>query len=78
MKRGGARAEAGGREALGRSRGGLTSKIHLLAGDRARPLPGQTSPGQRGDAPMFVSVLAGLRIGRVRPAPDPPGPGPRR
>jgi hypothetical protein len=26
------------RPALGRSRGGLTSKIHLVAGDRARPL----------------------------------------
>jgi hypothetical protein len=51
--------EADGREALGRSRGGLTSKIHLLADDRARPLTWQTTPGQRGDSPMFVPVLEG-------------------
>jgi transposase len=56
--------EADGREALGRSRGGLTSKIHLLADDRARQLTWQTTPGQRGDSPMFVPVLEGLRIGR--------------
>ena len=56
-----------GREALGRSRGGLTSKIHLLADDRARPLTWQTSPGQRGDSPMFVPVLDGLRIRRRGP-----------
>jgi hypothetical protein len=28
----------GGREALGRSRGGLTTKIHLAADRRCRPL----------------------------------------
>ena len=67
--------EADGREALGRSRGGLTSKVHLLSDDRARPLTWQTSPGQRGDSPMFVVVLEGLRIrrrgpGRPRCRPD--------
>lgn len=45
---GGSRVEADGREALGRSRGGLTSRIHLLAGDWARPPAWQTSPGQAG------------------------------
>ncbi|UYB37772.1 IS5 family transposase [Streptomyces sp. Je 1-4] len=64
-----------GREALGRSRGGLTSKVHLLADDRARPLTWQTSPGQQGDSPMFIPVLEGLRIrrrgpGRPRSRPD--------
>ncbi|UJB46410.1 IS5 family transposase [Streptomyces sp. A1-5] len=64
-----------GREALGRSRGGLTCKVHLLADDRARPLTWQTSPGQRGDSPMFIPVLEGLRIrrrgpGRPRSRPD--------
>ncbi|MEU5698528.1 IS5 family transposase [Streptomyces aurantiacus] len=67
--------EADGREALGRSRGGLTSKVHLLSDDRARPLTWQTSPGQRGDSPMFAPVLQGLRIrrrgpGRPRSRPD--------
>ena len=59
--------EADGREALGRSRGGLTCKIHLLADDRARPLVWQTSPGQRGDNPMLIPVLEELRIGRRGP-----------
>ncbi|MFB6926542.1 hypothetical protein ACFCXR_16125 [Streptomyces noursei] len=53
----------------------LTSKVHLLADDRARPLTWQTSPGQRGDSPMFIPVLEGLRIqrrgpGRPRSRPD--------
>ncbi|MCZ0993403.1 IS5 family transposase [Streptomyces noursei] len=74
-KGGGARVEDDGREALGRSRGGLTSKVHLLAVDRARPLTWQISPGQRGDSPMFIPVLEGLRIrrrgsGRPRSRPD--------
>lgn len=67
--------EADGREALGRSRGGLTSKVHFLADDRARPLVWETSPGQRGDNPMLVPVLERLRIcrhgpGRPRTRPD--------
>lgn len=60
---------------MGRSRGGLTSKVHLLSDDRARPLHWLTSPGQRGDSPMFAPVLDGLRIrrrgpGRPRSRPD--------
>src|SRR5918995_1055194 len=43
--------------------------------DGARPLPWQPPPGQRGDSPMFVPVLQGLRIrrrgpGRPRTRPD--------
>jgi Transposase DDE domain len=56
--------EPDGREALGRSRGGLTTKVPLLADDRCRPLVLLTSPGQRGDCPMFRPLLQGLRIGR--------------
>jgi len=36
-------------EALGRSRGGLTSKIHLLADARCGPLARVTNAGQRHD-----------------------------
>ncbi|GAB2894472.1 IS5 family transposase [Streptomyces deserti] len=48
---------------------------HLLFDDRARPLSWQISPGQRGDSPMFIPVLDGLRIqrrgpGRPRRRPD--------
>ena len=62
-KGGWARDESDGREALG----GLTSKVHLLSDDRARPLNWQTSPGQRGDSPTFAPVLDGLRIRRRVP-----------
>ncbi|WP_331732965.1 hypothetical protein [Streptomyces sp. NBC_01276] len=56
-----------GREALGRSRGGLTSKIHLLADDRCRPLAWLTSPGQRGDGPMFIPLMQVLKVARTGP-----------
>ena len=71
-----AAASAGGgvdrrdRETLGRSRGGLSTKIHLAADSRARPLARVTSPGQRNDALGFEPVMARLRIarrGRGRP-----------
>jgi transposase len=51
---------------LGRSRGGLTSKVHLFSDDRACPLHWLTSPGQRGDSPVFAPVLGGLSIRRGR------------
>jgi|tagenome__1003787_1003787.scaffolds.fasta_scaffold20582385_2 transposase len=55
------------REALGRSRGGLTSKIHLAADRHARPLSRVTSAGQRGDSTGLQPVLARLRIPRRGP-----------
>lgn len=52
------------RETLGRSRGGLTSKVHL-AGDRhCRPLARVTSAGQRGDSLAFEPVLERISIRR--------------
>src|SRR5215203_4045821 len=56
------------REALGRSRGGLTSKIHLAADRRCRPISRVTSAGQRHDSLGLPPVMAGIRIRR-------PGPG---
>ncbi len=41
------------REALGRSRGGLTTKIHLAADARARSISRVITPGQRHDAVVF-------------------------
>jgi transposase len=62
-----------GREALGRSRGGLTTKIHLAADTRCRPLTRHTSPGQRHDSRGFTVVMDGIRIphrvGRPRTRP---------
>lgn len=57
---------AGGtnREALGRSRGGLTTKIHLAADRRCRPVTRILSPGQHGDCPRFIPLMGSIRIGR--------------
>lgn len=58
------------REALGRSRGGLTCKIHLAADRRCRPISRVTSAGHRHDSLAFEPVMAGIRIrrrGRGRP-----------
>jgi transposase len=52
------------REALGRSRGGLTSKIHLAADSRCRPVSRVTTAGHRHDSLAFEPVMAGIRIGR--------------
>ncbi|MFC8290596.1 IS5 family transposase [Streptomyces sp. NPDC057242] len=60
--------------ALGRSRGGLTTKIHLASDSRCRPLAFHLTPGQAGDAPAFTQVMARLRVprsvGRPRTTPQ--------
>lgn len=52
---------------MGRSRGGLSSKIHLAADSRCRPLARVTSAGQRGDSLGFQPVLKRIRIRRRGP-----------
>ncbi|WP_413253490.1 IS5 family transposase [Streptomyces pseudovenezuelae] len=60
--------------AIGRSRGGLTTKIHLSADGRCRPLAFHLTAGQAGDAPAFTDVIGHLRVprrrGRPRTRPD--------
>ncbi|WAU78395.1 IS5 family transposase [Streptomyces sp. Qhu-G9] len=51
--------------ALGRSRGGLTTKIHLACEQGQRPLSLLVTAGQRGDSPQFVAVLEGIRVPRL-------------
>ncbi|WP_219417483.1 IS5 family transposase [Pseudonocardia nigra] len=55
------------RESLGRSRGGLTSKIHLAADTRCRPISRVTTAGHRHDSLAFEPVMAGIRIRRRGP-----------
>lgn len=59
---------------IGRSRGGLTTKVHLAPDDRCRPLVFVLTAGQAGDAPAFPEVMARLRVprprGRPRTRPD--------
>ncbi|GJF26856.1 hypothetical protein SHO565_74200 [Streptomyces sp. HO565] len=50
--------------ALGRSRGGLSAKVHLASDSRARPLGIRVTAGQAGDAPAFEAVMARIRIPR--------------
>ncbi|WP_405666203.1 IS5 family transposase [Streptomyces sp. NBC_00055] len=62
-------------EGLGRSRGGLTCKIHLAGEGGCRPMAFLLTPGQWGDAPQLVEVLNRIRIprplgGRPRTRPD--------
>ncbi|MEV7817780.1 IS5 family transposase [Streptomyces flaveolus] len=55
--------------AIGRSRGGLTTKIHLASDGRCRPLAFVLTAGQAGDAPAFTAVMARLRVPRRRGRP---------
>ncbi|MEU9709561.1 IS5 family transposase [Streptomyces sp. NPDC059164] len=62
-------------EGLGRSRGGLTSKIHLAGEGGCRPMALLITPGQWGDAPQMIEVLDRIRVprplvGRPRTRPD--------
>ena len=52
------------REALARSRGGLSTKIHLAADHRCRPVTRIVTPGQHGDCPQFIPLLNQVRIAR--------------
>ena len=61
--------------AIGRSRGGLSTKIHSLVDGKGRPLVLLVAPGQGGDAPMFTHLMNELKIkrpgpGRPRTRPD--------
>ncbi|WP_326548575.1 IS5 family transposase [Mycolicibacterium sp. ND9-15] len=60
---------------IGRSRGGLTSKIHHLVDGRGRPMVVLVGPGQAHDGPVFEHLLAHLKVdrrrgGRARTRPD--------
>lgn len=62
-------------EALGRSRGGLSTKIHLAVDGRGRPLSVLLTGGQAGDNPQLMNLLDAIRVhhggpGRPRRHPD--------
>ncbi|WP_436842786.1 IS5 family transposase [Streptomyces syringium] len=62
-------------ECLGRSRGGFTTKIHLVAEGRCRPLALVLTPGHYGDGAQLERVLQQIRVpragaGRPRTRPD--------
>src|SRR6476646_10627541 len=65
---------ANGDEALGRSRGGFSTKLHLAFDGHGRPLSIVLTAGQRHDSTQLESTLDGIRVprgrGRPRKRPD--------
>ncbi|EFF89350.1 IS4 family transposase [Streptomyces sp. e14] len=53
--------------ALGRSRGGLTSKIHLACDGRGRPLGFVVTGGSTNDCTRFTAVMEAIRVPRLGP-----------
>jgi transposase len=62
--------------ALGRSRGGLSTKVHLASDQRRKTLATVLTAGQSADSPQFTTVLQRIRVprrsgpGRPRTRPD--------
>lgn len=50
---------------MGRSRGGLTTKIHLAADRRCRPIARLITAGHRNDVIAFEPVMRSIRITRA-------------
>lgn len=53
--------------ALGRSRGGWTTKLHLACEQGRRLMSLVLTGGQRGDSPQFIAVLEHIRVPRLGP-----------
>jgi transposase len=54
-----------GDHGLGRSRGGLTTKIHLACEQGQRVMSLLVTAGQRGDSPQFQPVLEAISVPRI-------------
>ncbi|CAM5563184.1 hypothetical protein SPURM210S_03906 [Streptomyces purpurascens] len=54
-------------EAIGRSRGGLTTKIHLACDGQGRPLGFTLTAGNVNDCTQFEQVMARISISRYGP-----------
>ena len=53
--------------ALGRSRGGLSTKVHLCCDGRGLPLSFTVTAGQAGDNPQLLAVLDAIAVHTGRP-----------
>ena len=58
-------ARGGAEEALGRSRGGLTTKVHALVDGQGRPLCFLLTPGQAADCRQARALLEGVICKRL-------------
>jgi hypothetical protein len=67
--------QASRQQALGRSRGGLTTKLHAVCDGRGRNLATRLAPGQDADTLQLLGLIDAVRVarpgGRGRPASDP-------
>ncbi|HZG05800.1 MAG TPA: IS5 family transposase [Streptomyces sp.] len=66
-RKGAASADEPDDHALGRSRGGLTTKIHLACDGKGRPLAILVTPGQRHDSVCARPLLERIRAPRTGP-----------
>jgi hypothetical protein len=58
--------EKGGQnQAVGRSRGGLSTKIHLAADANGQPIRFILTGGQAHDAPQAIPLLTGIKAQQV-------------
>ncbi len=59
-------------EALGRSRGGFSTKVHLACDGKGRPLSVVVTPGQRHGSTQLQRLLDGVRVARPAGCPGRP------
>lgn len=60
--------ENAGKQALGRSRGGYSTKLHFLTDGQGIPLAVTATPGHRNEAPEFENVMEACLINMFRKA----------
>ena len=58
-------AKGGQSEALGRSRGGLSTKIHLVADAQGQPVRFSLTGGQKADVSQAIPLLSGIETGAI-------------
>lgn len=54
-------------QGLGKSRGGLTTKIHTICEGRGRNLASRITPGQAHDTKQLIALLDDVAVPRLRP-----------
>lgn len=59
-------------EALGRSRGGFSTKLHVACDGKGRPLSVVVTPGQRNGSTQLGWLLEGVRVPRPEGSPGRP------
>ena len=60
---GGGRKRGAQAQAIGRSRGGCTTKIHAIVDARGRPIAIEVTPGHLGDVRVATALITGVPAG---------------